>query len=632
MARGLSRLFSFSHFSVFFLLLLALLISVWFARYLPLEGFISYQQNVTGLSSVTVPPYTTTRNIIKLYDSVYYDSQTGAVLELFGKGGDTATTDTTGASLTNMVLMPRDTPTVVEYDVVPGNTFRQNVVEPHYIQSPLSSVNLSWIFPLPGSVSTLPYNYQVAYFAWKTETVIFIYDIVQEKLVGVLPFLLNSSSKLITTGLAFNNTYVADADPHNGSYINVMPQYTAHLSGYSAGSAAAAPVTQLYQIAANIWFDTANGVLVVGKPGLSDVVVETGASFTLNKASNTVSTCYFTMDEVGHNVIMTVPMSNKRTMVCVMYKEVPVMGCTEAGKCNNNNGLAIRKVVRFDPSLPGGVDGETKQGASTPGPMAPVTTPGPDRNEYILKTQIVPPVCPACPSCTCNGGATPCASCQTGGSGSGNNSLASLIASSYTVNQGPGWGNGNGGYGGYGYGGQGPISSTLIGAENTVGDVVDTAVAGTTLLGLGAIGGVNQLASDILAVPKAVVPAVVGDVAGVANKAIGGAESIVNNTVDDLTGQKGRVGGSDRGGPVKGGAEPAPAAQEESTVDNEPEEEEEPTPSGPKRARAACDDKAIPGAYGMAPGPGLNNYYGALAGRPSSNFMPVTADFSKFGR
>jgi len=628
MARGLSRLFSFSHFSVFFLLLLALLISVWFARYLPLEGFINYQQNMGQLSSVTVPPYTTTRNIIKLYDSVYYDSQTGAVLELFGKGGDTATTDTTGSSLTNMVLMPRDTPTVVEYDVVPGNTFRQNVVEPHYIQSPLSSVNLSWIFPLPGSVLTLPYNYQVAYFAWKTETVIFIYDIVQEKLVGVLPFLLNSSSKLITTGLTFNNTYVADADPHNGSYINVMPQYTAHLSGYSA---AAAPVTQLYQIAANIWFDTANGVLVVGKPGLSDVVVETGASFTLNKASNRISACYFTMDEVGHNVIMMVPMSNKRTMVCVIYKEMPVMGCTEAGKCNNNNTLAIRKVVRFDPSLPGGVDGETKQGAFPPDPMAPVTTPGPNSNEYILKTQIVPPVCPACPSCTCNGGATPCASCQAGTSGSGNNSLASLIASSYTVNRGPGsggWGSGYGWNGGYG--GPGPISSVIIGAENTVGDVVDTAVVGTTLLGLGAISGVNQLASDVLDVPKEVIPAVVGDVAGVANKAIGGAESIINNTVDDLTGQKGRVGGSDRGGRGQGGAEPAPANQEDNEA--EPEEEEEPTPSGPKRARAACDDKGIPGAYGMAPGPGLNNYYGALAGRPSSNFMPVTADFSKFGR
>jgi hypothetical protein len=163
-----------------------------------------------------------------------------------------------------------------------------------------------------------------------------------------------------------------------------------------------------------------------------------------------------------------------------------------------------------------------------------------------------------------------------------------------------------------------------------VGDVVDTAVAGTTLLGLGAISGVNQLASDILDVPKAVVPAVVSDVAGVANKAIGGAESIVNNTVDDLTGQKLRVSGGRGSG--KGEYEPAPAAQEESTADNEPEEEEEPTPSGPKRARAACEDKAIPGAYGMAPGPGLNNYYGALAGRPSSNFMPVTADFSKFGR
>jgi hypothetical protein len=609
----------FTSFSIFFLLLLVLLISVWFAQYLPLEGFIGYHQNVAGLTSVTVPPYTNTRNITKLYDSLYYDSQTGSVLELFGQGGDTASTDTTGASLTNMVLMPRDTPDVIQYNVVTGHTFSQNVVEPHYIQSPLSSVNLSWIFPSVSSAATLPYNYQVAYFAWKTETVLFIYDILQSKPVGVLPFLLNSSTKLITTGLNFTPAYQTDTDPHNGSYINVMPQYAAHLSQFGA---AAAPVTQLYQIAANIWFDTANGVLIVSKPDVSDVVVETGASFTLNKAANTVSTCYFTMDTVGHNVIMMVPMSNKRTMVCVMYQEPQPMGCTQAGNCPHNQAiLSIRKVVRFDPALPGGVDGETKQGVTTPSPVAPVTTPGPDTNQYILKTQIVPPVCPACPACHAT-----CPNAQAGAvatpAPAGKNSLSSLIASSYSV--------GAGGVGGGDASATGPsivggIQNVLMGAEGTIGNVVDTAVVGTTLLGLGAIGGVTQLGTEVSEDITHLGTEAGKDVTHIADSIIGGVQSIVNNAMDDLTSGKKCVGeGGDAAAPV---AAAEVAEEETEAADKKPRRTRKPRPTHEVKAASG-----VPGGYVMGTGPGYNTYYGALDGRPSTNFMPVTADFSKFGR
>ena len=615
----------FTSFSIFFLLLLVLLISVWFAQYLPLEGFIGYNQNVSGLASVTVPPYTNTRNITKLYDSLYYDSQTGSVLELFGQGGNTASTDTTGASLTNMVLMPRDTPDVIQYNVVTGNTFSQNVVEPHYIQSPLSSVNLSWIFPSLSSATTLPYNYQVAYFAWKTETVIFIYDILQSKPVGVLPFLLNSSTKLITTGLAFNETYVADTDPHNGSYINVMPQYAAHLSQFGA---AAAPVTQLYQIAANIWFDTANGVLIVSKPGLSDVMVETGASFTLNKASNTVSTCYFTMDDVGNNVVLMVPMSNKRTMVCVIYQDQLPMGCTQEGKCNHYAGLSIRKVVRFDPALPGGVDGETKQGIATPAPIAPVTTPGPDTNQYILKTQIVPPVCPACPACnaTCPNVKTDVGSLVTPAP-AGKNSLSSLIASSYSVGAG-GVGGAGGDASATGPSIVGGIQNVLTGAEGTIGNVVDTAVVGTTLLGLGAIGGVTQLGTEAGKDITQLGTEAGKDVTHIADSIIGGVQSIINNAMDDITSGKKCVGEPAAPAPVVA----APSAEEDTAAaaaddDGKPRRARKPRPTHDVKTAGG-----VPGGYVMGTGPGYNTYYGVLDGRPSTNFMPVTADFSKFGR
>ena len=600
MVKKISKLGSFT---VFVLLLVVLLISVVFSRYLPVEGFINYKQDLSQLTSVMIPPYTNARNIIKLYDSIYYDDKTGHVLELFGSS-DSNLPDTDGSSLTNLVLMPRSDTDVIHYNVVSGNTFSNNVIESQYIQSSLVSSYGSWYYPNAGAAATLNFNYQVLYFPWKTDTVLVLYDMLAKKLVGCVPFLKESTTRLITTTQSVPTTHASDVNAKNGKYVDVLPQYQSKVTGYSGS----VPCNKMYQICENIWFDTDNAIVVMHTSNGSDVVVDTTASFTVNdNTDSSITKCAFLSDDVGKNLVVCVPFSRKRTLVCVL--------CTNE---DDSNLLSIRRVVRFDPSAPGGIDGpasSTSVDVATPTSNPIVDTT--DSGKWMLKSQCMPPVCPACPSCNCaNNGPSPtvCADCQQG-----KNSLSSLIANSYTASD--RWKQGGSGGGGDGTS-PGPISNlitgtrdVLVGAENTVGNVVDTAVGGTTLLGLGAIGGAADLGKNVVGDVTNLGGAVVGDTAGVANNIIDSVESIVNNAMNDLT-QK--------------------VAPQVATLAPEDEEDiqkcKEDTHKKRQKKHTPTPQSAMLGGYQMGQGPGLNNYYGALGGRGASEFMPVTADFSKFGR
>ena len=621
----MKNIFKSASFFVFLLLLLALFVSVYFAQYLPLEGFISFNKNTAIMNkNVIVPPYSSQYAVTKIYDSIYFDTRNGNVLELFGKSAETE--DTSGTTLTNMVLLPRNTAEVVEYNIREGNTFSSNIVESSYVNRSLASTNVSWIYPTEITTDKLVYDYQVVCYTWKTETVLLTNDIVGNKLLyspmsstqggagaGV------STIEHVVTGAI--NSYVMDNDPQNGKFIAVLPQYKARLG--SLNLTGLVVPSHLYQVSKHVLVDASNAILVVTSDSTSDVTIYADIA-----QGN--SQFFFAEDTTGKNVIFVSTVGNTHRFIvgvlCVDNSQQ-----SNNPRANDHSLLTIRRTVRFDPAVAGGVDGEdaivgaetttaptagSGSGSSSGSGTGKGTTD--NSNEYIKKTQIVPPVCPACPSCTCD-------SCRTGdGSGckvaathapTSGKTLSNLIATSYTDQSYTGEG--------VGVATVNQLGGIVTTAENVVGNVaggvvggvtqlglgaektVDTAIIGTTQLGLGAIGGTTQLGT-----------AVAGDATSIANNIIDSVESIVNNAMKDLT---------------SGGREPTKrAGAGEGAGEGEEEEESEttPTPYQPSATPMAC----LPGAYKGAGGPGLNQYYGALDGRPSSSFMPVTADFSKFGR
>ena len=383
-----------TQFTIFIILLIVLIISVYFSKYLSylsIEPFISYNYKANvdlDTAQVIVPPYSTSRSIYKVYDSIYYDPQNGNVLELFGTPY-TNTVDTTGTSLTNMILMPRVGSLVVEYDASQTNGFT-NVAESNYLNAAMTSTYTSWYYPNSSNISAKlasSIEYQVFCFPWKMDSVIFVNDIMKKMTVGLYGYMGSNLPDGLVKSINYNMTYQSSSNSDYNQYTN------SSIDGYNVTG------SKIYNIFYNTWFDTTNGVIIYKDTTRN--VTNTDSSLQFSNTKRTYSMSYTGSN--GGNIILGIPFSSNRSMVVVLGADQ-----------TNSNYMNILNVVRFDPSMPNGIDNSMQDGGckanvttnapapiipATAAPVAPVATAAPavNMNDYISKTQIVPPVCPACP-------------------------------------------------------------------------------------------------------------------------------------------------------------------------------------------------------------------------------------------
>jgi hypothetical protein len=198
------------------------------------------------------------------------------------------------------------------------------------------------------------------------------------------------------------------------------------------------------------------------------------------------------------------------------------------------------------------------------------------KNDYILKTQIVPPVCPTCPTCPSTGTCSNCGG--SGGSGTLSNTGNSMLPNNSGTNSGP---NQN-----YSRLGSGTVESNAnpdtIGGSLTLSQYDLTATV-----------------EDVAKTGAGVVTGVAGTIGGVANNLISTTGSVLKPN-------------------PMGGISSDTSAQNaaDGTGNNQ---------------------RSTPGY--TAPGLGTSNqysdpysYYGQLPPKGKTNYVPVTADFSRFGR
>jgi len=222
---------------------------------------------------------------------------------------------------------------------------------------------------------------------------------------------------------------------------------------------------------------------------------------------------------------------------------------------------------------------------------------GSSDSNYLLKTEVVPPVCPTCPSCPAGSGV--CTNCG-GNGGSGTKTGSGDSASSLARDAGTG-------------------ATNLVrdGADGATNIARDTA-SGTLEVGKDVVSGtkdtVGQVASGTGEFVKDGASGVYGAAKDVTQGTVGLGRDIVQG-----------VGGIFGGG--SGGAGPSTANGGYYNSYGGPGGNGYPQP-GPQ----------VPGGY-MNPGqyqtPGQDpySYYGAVPGKASgANYMPRTADFSSFGR
>jgi len=562
-------------FILFLILLIILVISSLFGKSLNVEreGFQEDQDsdNIEGMASPSIlnytslPQYTSKHNVWNLYGNIYFDDVNANLIEVNNtqnnlNGGNTITDGNTVA-LSTTIVTDRDTylSSINVSGTINQDLSQTNNIVPKYI---------SCSYP----TQTNNNNYTVFYIPWNKDTYIHIIDNIMKVHLSTFLFSPGSDPKIFfypaNTQLGLT-AFVPDNNSENSNMV-ISPYYS--------------NTKPVFQISNCVKYDITNSNLIIVNGGtptnlsvydVNNNMQSISNSFdTENNMSNnqkpTISSNFkpnIIMDNLGQNSILYIPTNNNVLIGLISYSDNTMTNYNlknvcrfneiglDNGKINNTINSEYYKWFWYWNSS--GTPGQTKKHSS-------------DFNDYILKTQIVPPVCPTCPTCSSNG---TCSNC--GGNG-GSGTLSKTGNSMIPDNSNNSTNNKN-------------YSNVRSGNFDTNANP-DTVGGSLTLATYDTVAGIE----DVAKTGAGVVTGVAGTIGGVANNLINTTGSILK------PGQSSKSGQSSNG-------------------------------------TSLTNQRSTPGY--TAPGLETNNqysdpysYYGQLPPKGAINYVPVTADFSRFGR
>jgi hypothetical protein len=392
----------------------------------------------------------------------------------------------------------------------------------------------------------------------------------------------------------------------------------------------------VYQLSKYIRFDKSNGNLIIRgqSPEKSITIYKRNnggnsekSTVRVNNTSSTLETNNFNSFIVSDNyqyIVLYLPISTKTMIVLLKISRT------------NSNRFEIQKVVRFNQD---GIETETGTSSSTSTSSTTSTNSSNDfyRNywlsysdsenqcmseDYLLKTQIVPPVCPSCPSCAYSTGT--CSNCGgAGGSGTlnsngqtviDNGNVPKNVSATALVTSG------------------GAVVSGTTGSDKPVSNAVDqtTNTLNTTVGTAGVLGGQTlDTTADILKSTGSgasdLLKSGASGTSDLLKSGASGATDLLKTTASGATDllKSGASGATDL-------LKSAGTGLKEIATDNR----QSVGVAGTGVAGAAGTGSGVMGAGVSTRGLGgidSYSYYGALVPK-GGNYMPVTADFSAFSK
>ena len=574
------------------------------------EGFVQFKTSVVPQTEVVVPPYSG-RSIVKLYDNLFVDRQNINLVEVVSseyKGNidasykTTGNVDLTGASITAITVQTRDG--VIKNYPVTSSAVKETE------ESKISTITSSYkSVPFYTSACATTAKYQLFYVPWGTDTYIHGIQVTATpsdpaassfKPQNLYSYCIPSDKSANMSATYYTNNPInltvpssADTSAQNNKLVT-EPLYSA--------------TQQVYQLSSDIKYDIKSGNLVVNSAGSIIVYNRDGVPTTYSTApassiisvpiKNSVIPVWIANNST--NTTQIVYMASKKNTVVMLLQ-------TDAtGRFNTSN------VVLFNEN---GVDNGTTTPTTNPSPPPPGPNVDPSAisdyykwywywnsagpgtnsqysNNYLLKTQVVPPVCPSCPTATC---ASTASSTDSGSSSSSSdkkdkdgNIVTNTVDTAGNV-----------------------VNKTIDTTSNVLNKTIDTtsnlltsgATGVSNLLTSGATGASNLLTSGVSGATNLVKSGVTGTVdlakdAGsgvvkVADKTLNTAGNIVRDLTDGSTGGAGAYYGGLNTPYGSGSGYSAP---------------------GFSRGSSSADNYS---------------YYGALPSK-GSNYIPITADFSAF--
>jgi hypothetical protein len=573
---------------LFLILLIVLVISIVFGNTLNLESFVSFGNSVNSLDNINIPQYNKRKTVYKLYDNLYYDNKNGNLIEVNSTAFVSGNTDLTGSTINAIYVTPREGQSTTTYNnQVSGNTILSVNTDKSMIKSIQSSYT-SWTYP---TKTTTTDSYMAFYFPWDTTTYIHIINKTQNQNIVTYMF-----SKVNTMDQQmYVNSPITLTPPTNNNYYNNVYE-TDNI--YSA-------TRKLYKISDFIKFDTSNANLIIKSTDSSIKVYDrynnpTTITTPIANLSTNISNrdygSWIVNDERG-SMVLYIHIALK-TLIAVIQKDAA-------------NNYKLVNVCRFhqdgfdkqsNTTITSGSTSSTTGSSSSSSTSSSSTTSingipqsalseyfkwywfyktNQNKNsstseDYILKTQIVPPVCPSCPACPSGCSGSVCGNCGgQGGSGTLSTSGNTVVQSTNIP---------------------GAVASLGTTAGNVAGKTIDATgklVGGAANLGEEAVKGTVGLAKETTSGAVGLAKETVGGAVGLAREAGSGLKSLLTPRPMDV-----------RTGQIQSG----------------------------QQGQSQYGYNGQVSKYGtQTTGADNYSYYGALP-QKSSNFMPITADFSAFGK
>ncbi len=611
---------------IFILLLIFLVLSVVFCRWAmrDVDGFIGYNYNKDVAEAVILPMYSTKNKLYKMYDSLYFDNKNGNIVEVdataYSNVGGVASgnVDLTGKSITGLHISPRVGNSTMSY-VLDGVA---SIITP----SPSTNIEKSYRSSIHRTLGNPPTQYNAFMLPWHDNTYVHIMSTSTPQVENVSTFAFTYETTVIPYEYADKTAMTGitgvreDRNVKNNTMV-IDPIYNTKRS--------------MYQISEYVKYDISNANILVGagekslkvytRQGTSPQTLTMNASDQETKngddqtnVANITLVPRIIYDLCGQNMILYIPNAKKTLIALICYTKDD----------QSNLQLGLRNVCRFtesgiDTGEPSMTGTSTSTGSGTSASSA--TDTGADEttyadfdlDDYMLKTQVVPPVCPACPSCNYNNGA--CNQCGgNGGCGTRTNAGDSLVtggngirdAVTATGNVATGAVNavGNAATGAVNAAGN-VATGAVDAAGNVVNKTVDTAgnVVNKTVDTAGnvvnkTVDTAGKLATGVLGAATNVATGVLGAATDVATGAFGAASNVATGAI----GTVGNVLGGANGGMQQGQV-----------------------PQGTMQQPQQMQQMPVAGATSTSD---PYSYYGKLPAKNSNNFMPITADFSSFSK
>jgi len=657
---------------IFLIILIVLVISVTIGKnFMNKEGFIAFGYSTNPVDTISLTCYSSTKKVTKIQDNFYFDTTNGNLIELDGSAYTTAN-DPIGTTLTTLYVIPRGGDGVYQYDI--SNSGSVPTIQDVNIGT-ISSLESSYKSFIVKSISTTSASGSVIYIPWSLQTIL-------------VPILDTSSSKVINNAYLCQSSGVQSASITNISSLALTGVYTDSdtNNNKSVTESVYDSTRSVYQVSHYVKFDSTNGNLIIINDDTSGnkilVYDRYGKSVStpIDSASNSTSipnvsfSAWTILDIKGQNIVLYIANAKNTLISLIAMKNSTlteltlknVVRFTSAGKdvdgviVSTSNTSSSSQSSSSSNVLSGygtsgyGTSGYGTSGYRTGGNDSVVSEyfkwywywkngPGANsssqrNNDYILKTQIIPPVCPSCascPSCSSSGTCTNCGG--NGGSGTMTSSGVSIfdicgnptscsklgyngvgydakknpiycsqvLGQSQGQNQSQGQGQGQGQGLGLGFGqSQGPPNNSAGGVVNnaisTTGDVIGgTAMGAEAVIG-GTVMGAGMLANNVI-----------DKTTGLISGAGSGAVNLLKDTGSGVSNfLKGGSNGQGQSGYEQGQSGYGQGQAGYGTNNNQ-------------RSTYYGTQNQYSDQY---------SYNGMLPSKSTSNFMPITTDFSAFGK